>query len=209
MTSPEAVIRQTWRSVAGSGHDAIADMIVARHCEPHRRYHTAAHVMHVINHVGALQRAGEATSDITAVRAAALFHDIIYDPRSSTNEADSARLAAQALGTLGWPAKRCALVAALVEATAGHAAANEDEAMLLDADLAILGGQPAAYQAYVTGVRAEYVHVDDDTWRVGRSAILRHFLDRPALFATPTMRTQREARARANLTAELASLVPR
>ena len=109
------------------------------------------------------------------VRAAALFHDAIYDPRSPTNEADSAPLAAGALAParLGrrsaWHA-----VAALIEATAGHdtavARGDAEAAVLFDADLAILGSSPAEYQAYVTGVRAEYAHVDDAGWRTGRAS---------------------------------------
>ena len=58
--------------------------------------------------------------------------------------------------------------------------------MLLDADLAVLGSDPASYQAYVAGVRSEYAHVSADDWRTGRTQVLRSFLDRPALFATPT-----------------------
>ena len=69
---------------------------------------------------------------------------------------------------------------------AGHDRAD-DTAMLLDADLAILGAEPGAYQAYVNGVRAEYAHVDDGHWRTGRSLVLQHFLDRPRLFVTDYM----------------------
>ena len=78
--------------------------------------------------------------------------------------------------------------------------------MLFDADLAILGSSPAEYQAYVTGVRAEYAHVDDAGWRSGRATVLRTFLDRQQIYVTPTMRAARERRARANLAAELAAL---
>ena len=66
--------------------------------------------------------------------------------------------------------------------------------MLVEADLAILGAEPADYSAYVAGVRAEYAHVTDSEWSTGRSAVLQHLLQNPAL----------SARARANLTAELA-----
>jgi len=93
-----------------------------------------------------------------------------------------------------------------VFATAGHVAADVDAAVLLDADLAILGAEPAAYSAYVHGVRLEYHHVAPPQWVVGRAAVLRSFLDRPAIFATPHMAATREARARANLSAELATL---
>jgi predicted metal-dependent HD superfamily phosphohydrolase len=78
--------------------------------------------------------------------------------------------------------------------------------VLLDADLAVLGSEPASYQAYVAGVRSEYSHVSVDDWRTGRARVLQSFLDRPTLFATPTGRARWEARARANLAAEVASL---
>ena len=128
----------------------------------------------------------------------------------STNEAESAALAVRALGPLGWAPAQLGRVAWLIEGTAGHdpavAADAPDAAVLFDADLAILGSSPAEYQAYVTGVRTEYAHVDDAGWRSGRAAVLRMFLDRERIYATATMRTARERRARANLAAELAGL---
>jgi len=100
----------------------------------------------------------------------------------------------------------------LILATAGHVtpgATNNDDVdttLLLDADLAILGAEPAAYQSYVNGVRAEYAHVDDEAWLTGRSVVLHRFLERPRLFATQYMHDMYEHRARANIQAELASL---
>ncbi|MEY4231579.1 MAG: hypothetical protein RLZZ362_2428, partial [Actinomycetota bacterium] len=44
-------------------------------------------------------------------------------------------------------------------------------------------------------------------WRAGRAAVLHRFLSRDAIYVTHTMRLQREHRARANLSAELAALV--
>ncbi len=110
------------------------------------------------------------------------------------------------------------MVAALIEATAGHlrdAAAGPgvgppdrptDTMLLLDADLAILGADPGAYQAYVNGIRAEYDHIDDVQWVQGRAAVLRHFLHRQRLFVTAHMFAALEHRARANIEAELAVL---
>jgi predicted metal-dependent HD superfamily phosphohydrolase len=120
------------------------------------------------------------------------------------------------LADCGWEPARVDRVAALIELTAGHVAPRADDGaddgadtgadILLDADLAILGAEPADYRAYVTGVRAEYAHVDDDAWRVGRAAVLRSFLERPAIYRTTSMQATRERRARANLSAELADL---
>jgi predicted metal-dependent HD superfamily phosphohydrolase len=102
-------------------------------------------------------------------------------------------------------------IESLVRATAhtGADPSGADAAVLLDADLAVLGSEPAAYQAYVTGVRAEYAHVDAAAWQVGRGQVLRDLLARRPLFATAPAQQRWAARAAANMTAELASLTPR
>jgi predicted metal-dependent HD superfamily phosphohydrolase len=212
VTAPEVELGRVWRRLvgvdAGRAGDAALDELLARHRQPHRRYHTATHVMWVLRHIDDLA-ADSTPVDVDAVRAAALFHDAVYDPRSPTNEHDSAVLARRVLADCGWEAARVERVAALIELTAGHDPAGDTDPgadILLDADLAILGAEPADYRAYVTGVRVEYAHVDDDGWRTGRAAVLRSFLDRPAIYRTTSMQTARERRARANLSAELADL---
>lgn len=211
VTAPEVELGRVWRRLvgfdAGRAGDAALDELLSRHRQPHRRYHTATHVMWVLRHIDDLA-ADSTPVDLNAVRAAALFHDAVYDPRSPTNEHDSAGLARRVLADCGWEPARVDRVAALIELTAGHVAPDTDLGadILLDADLAILGAEPADYRAYVTGVRAEYAHVDDDAWRVGRAAVLRSFLDRPAIYRTTSMQAARERRARANLSAELAEL---
>jgi predicted metal-dependent HD superfamily phosphohydrolase len=160
-------------------------------------------------------------ADPEAVRLALFFHDAVYDPRSDTNEAASAALARAVLAELEVPSDRVDAVANLVMATRhqepapattdrgtsdrGTATVDSDTAVVLDADLAILAAEPSRYQSYATGVRAEYAHVDDVSWRAGRATVLRAFLERPAIYLTAPMRRQ-EHRARANLAAELSSL---
>lgn len=157
--------------------------------------------MWVLRHIRELT-----TDPDPVVIAAALFHDVVYDPRSATNEADSAVLAVDRLRPLGWSEARLDSVVALIEATAGHVATDAATAVLLDADLAILGGRPDDYAAYVAGVRYEYGHVPDEQWRVGRAAVLRAFFDRPRIYATATMFEAREAQARRNLADEIRAL---
>jgi predicted metal-dependent HD superfamily phosphohydrolase len=203
MTQPETEIRNAWHHCVGRDHDGYLNALLDRYREPHRHYHTATHIMWVLRHLHDLS--ADPSAELVA---AALYHDAIYDPQRSDNEDVSADLAARDLAEIGWEASRCQAVATMIRATAGHFddGASVDTAMLLDADLAILGADPAAYQAYVNGVRAEYAHVDDASWRQGRPAVLRHFVDRPRLFVTKTMFEAREHRARANLEAELATL---
>jgi predicted metal-dependent HD superfamily phosphohydrolase len=188
----------------------LLDRLLARHREKHRRYHTTAHVAWVIRHVDELASV-EPVDHLDEVMAAAFYHDAVYEPAYPANERASARLARRDLTSIGWDADAVERVGSMIEATA-HGAAESgdvtgDTAVLLDADLAILGADPAGYSAYVTGVRAEYRNVPDDEWRTGRAAVLTGFLDRPTIYSTPSARGRWEARARANLTAELASLI--
>ncbi len=188
----------------------LLDRLLARHREKHRRYHTAAHVAWVIRHVDELAPV-EPIDHLDEVVAAAFYHDAVYEPTYPANERASARLARRDLTSIGWNADAVDRVASMIEATehgatdAGHL--TGDTAVLLDADLAILGADPAGYSTYVAGVRAEYRHVTDDDWRTGRAAVLEEFLGRPTIYSTPTARDCWETRARANLTAELAGLI--
>ena len=207
MSSPEVALRSAWHQLAGDADPTPLDHLLARLREPHRRYHTATHVMWVLRHIDHLTEAGAAQEvDLAALRLAALWHDAVYDATRSDNEAVSARLAHEVALQLGWSTERADDVHRLVMATAGHSPATADEAMLVDADLAILGAEPKDYAAYVQGVRVEYAHVADADWRSGRAAVLRRFLDMRELFSTEVMRHERESRARANMAAELASL---
>lgn len=200
-------MRGRWAAVAGDSRAASAALasLLGRYREPQRRYHGLTHVLRVLRTIDELV-AAVPVADATAIRLAAWYHDAIYDPTAPGNEAASARLAEQSLAALGVEGERIARVRRLVLATAGHEPADTDEAVLVDADLAVLGADPATYTAYALGVRQEYAHVDDQAWRAGRAAVLRSLLHRPAIFTTAPMR-EREARARANVTAELAGLV--
>jgi predicted metal-dependent HD superfamily phosphohydrolase len=221
MSADEHELRAAWSRCVGDSHDAraVLDSLLGRHREAHRRYHGVRHITWVVRHVEELA-AAEPVDDIGAVVVAAFFHDAVYDPQGSGNEAASARLADRELTVLGWDEARRQRVAAMVEATATHVAPTGsgtdkgtridiDIAVLLDADLAVLGSDPASYQAYVAGLRSEYSHVSADDWRSGRTQVLQSFLDRPSVYATPAGRARWEARARANLAAEVASLSDR
>lgn len=185
----------------------LLDGLLSRHREKQRRYHTAAHVESVLHHIDELA-AREPVDHLDEVVAAAFFHDAVYEPTHPANERASARLARRDLTALGWSAQRIERVGAMIEATAraGTDEPTGDTAILLDADLAILGAEPAVYSTYAAAVRAEYRHLDDGGWRAGRAAVLRGLLDRPTVYITATALLLWERRARANLAAELATL---
>ena len=144
------------------------------------------------------------------MRLALFFHDAIYDPQAApgVNESASAALAERELAELSVGAACAGAASTAIAATADHRLPPDRSpttAVVLDADLAILAAEPARYEAYVTGVRAEYAHVDDGSWRTGRAAVLAAFLERPVIFVTAPMQAS-EHRARANLSAELSRL---
>uniref|UniRef100_UPI001C5CFA20 HD domain-containing protein n=1 Tax=Nonomuraea rhizosphaerae TaxID=2665663 RepID=UPI001C5CFA20 len=172
--------------------------------EPHRRYHTPAPLAAVL---AAVDELAPAASDPAAVRLAAWFHDAVYDGRPGWDEERSAQLAQSRLPRCGVPAERVARVARLVRLTAAHdtlAAGDRDGAVLCDADLAVLGSP--GYDAYSGQIRQEYAHVPDAAFRQGRAAVLRRLLAVPRLYRTDEAHALWEERARANMTAELASL---
>lgn len=207
--------RTRWiRSVApfGAPPDAVDEVhadLVERYGEPQRRYHTLAHVQHVVR-VGDELGSDARLSDVDAllVYLAAWWHDAVYDPARSDNEEASAVLAEQQAARLGLPPAVVDGLVRLIRLTAGHEVAPDDAVgqVLVDADLAILGAPADAYDAYAASVRLEHGHLDDATFRAGRAAFLRGFLARPHLFAGATGRDRFEARARGNLGRELAAL---
>ncbi len=191
-----------------SSETALFERLVSRHRERQRRYHRIQHVEAVLDHVAALATT-EPVDDLGAVVAAALYHDAIYESQHPANERASARLARRDLAELGWEADRIDRVGLLIEGTKTHLdPPDTDAAVLFDADLAILGADPAAYGVYVGKVRDEYGHLDDAEWAVGRTAVLEGFLERPQIYATAGGRERWEAAARTNITAELAPSTP-
>jgi predicted metal-dependent HD superfamily phosphohydrolase len=135
------------------------------------------------------------------------LHDVVYDPRATDNEERSADLA-EGLLVAGGVAAAVAAVRALILATR-HAAPPEehDARYVVDADLAILGADPAAFDRYEAQVRREYAHVPDAEWRERRPRVLRRFLDRERIYQTPEF-ARLEAPARANLARSLLRLGP-
>jgi predicted metal-dependent HD superfamily phosphohydrolase len=197
---------EAWAQLAGNSPTSRTEWaaVVAAWGEPHRRYHDLGHLAAVLGLVGEL--AG-AASDPDAVRLAAWYHDVVYDPRRGDNEEVSAERARAGLRGLV-PPERVEEVVRLVLLTAGHDPAPDDAdgAVLCDADLAVLAAPPEAYAAYASAVREEYGHLSDAEFTAGRTAVLEHLLALPALYRLPALAAEWTPRARANLAAELSLL---
>ncbi len=201
-----SVAFEAWAALAGDSPTSRTEWaaVVRSWGEPHRRYHDLAHLAAVL---GILDRLADDAADPDAVRLAAWYHDVVYDPRRNDNEAVSAGRARAGLRGLVSD-ERIAEVERLVLLTAGHAVEPGDAngAVLCDADLAVLASPPEAYAAYASAVREEYGHVPDDLFTAGRIAVLEQLLALPRLYRLATVAGTWEPRARANMAAELSLL---
>jgi predicted metal-dependent HD superfamily phosphohydrolase len=189
-----------------SNDTELFERLVLRHRERQRRYHRIEHVEAVLGHIDELA-VHESIDDLSVIVAAALYHDAIHESQHPANERASARLARRDLTALGWDEPRVTLVGTMIEGTTTHLTpADDDTAVLFDADLAILGADADDYRKYVLAVRDEYGHLDNAEWTAGRSSVMAAFLERQTIYATTTGRTRWEEAARANITAELTEL---
>jgi predicted metal-dependent HD superfamily phosphohydrolase len=194
--------------VSGPATDAAAEL-VRRYAEPHRRYHTTAHVEAVVRDASWLAgELGLGADDRALVVLGACAHDVVYDARPGVDERASAEWARRQLAASGVASAAIERVVRLVLATAEHAADDGDlaAAVLLDADLAILGAEPGEYARYAAAVRQEYASATDDEWRVGRGRVLASLLERDPLFRTAPAQARWAAGAQRNMTGELARL---
>ncbi|HWA26393.1 MAG TPA: hypothetical protein VG734_12080 [Lacunisphaera sp.] len=195
-----------WRELGAKGDPAPWHRrLVAAYGEPHRHYHNLQHLEECLAELAAADVAAESRATIGM---ALWFHDAVYDPRSATNEEDSARLADECLGGAGVAAARVGEISRLILATKTHRAdGSADAALLLDIDLAILGQPEKRFWEYEAAIRREYAWVPAVTFAEKRAEILRGFLLRPALYQTAAFRDRYETTARANLKAAIERLI--
>lgn len=187
------------------GARGLGRELLERWSEPHRRYHTAEHLLDVLEALDLLFDENDDAVTRLRVRLAAWFHDAVYDGRAGEDEEASAVLALSSLeGCIDQPGE----VGRLVLLTASHAPAEGDRAgeLLSDADLSVLGRPPGGYRRYLHAVREEYAHVPDDDFVRGRAAVVDRLLALDPLYRTGEGKRLWADRARENLEREAAAL---
>ena len=205
------VMQVRWLQFAGTlgirlkAAEAIWLDLAEAYGEDGRIYHTLIHIQHAWGIANQLQ---SVATDFTAVQLAIWFHDVVYDPRRSDNEAQSAAYTRRVLQPLGVAEDLLDTVADLILATKNHETAVPDpnKFVVIDADLAVLSAPPQQYDAYARAIRREYSFVPDEAYRAGRTAVLRRFLARSPFYFTEWMRERGDTAAQQNLSRELAQL---
>jgi predicted metal-dependent HD superfamily phosphohydrolase len=189
---------------------AVLSTLEAAYATPPRAYHDFQHVQEVLRHFAAIS-AGPGWTQPAEVYLAALYHDAIYEAGRKDNESRSAGLAmaqiAQWLPEVGIDALR---VAELINLTARHGqfAPGDfgddglalDTRHFLDCDMAILGAEPAAFDAYDRGIEEEYRgHVPAFLYRLNRKRFLKGLLARERIYLSDWFHHRYDAQARDNL----------
>jgi len=181
----------------------------ARYGEPQRAYHTWDHIKALLGHFETLS---DHIHDKTRLLWALYWHDAIYDPTRSDNEALSADLL-RAEGKGHIPDAALEEAAIIIEATAKHqlpaalsGAALSDAAYFLDMDLSILAVRADVFDTYEEQIRFEYGFVPAEVYAGARAGILKGFLARQQLYFTQTCRDMWEDKARANLERSIGKL---
>ncbi|EIC29648.1 MULTISPECIES: HD domain-containing protein [Methylomicrobium] len=178
--------------------------LTRRYCEPHRHYHTLRHLAECFGHLSEL---APYLSHKPESELALWFHDAVYDPHRTDNEALSAAWAADSARSLGVAEPTARRIARLIITTRHNAEPEGNDAeAVTDADLGILSADAGRFFQYEAQIRQEYAWVPEADFRAGRAEFLARLLDRPHIFSTERFRRRYEARARANLQASVRRL---
>ncbi len=189
----------TFANLTSKSVDGLYEEVAAKYSEAHRRYHNLTHISECLAELQTIKLSNE---DRVAIELSVWFHDVVYDPKSKTNEEDSAKYFSESGTALGIDDKLKNRVTAYILATKRHeAGAAHDLALsyFLDIDLAILGSNAQRFEEYDAAIRTEFSWVPGIIYGPKRKKILRSFLERENLFLTPEFRDRYEPRARENL----------
>lgn len=205
LNSLQSSWNRCWQSLGTSGDGLVLmQRLVSAYGEPQRKYHTVQHLSECLS---LLQENLHLAQKPAEVEIALWFHDAIYDIKASDNEARSADWAAAELKRAGVAPESIDRVKAHILATRHSALPQgQDQMLLVDIDLAILGAPRARFDEYEVQVRAEYGWVPGFLFRTKRRDVLAGFLARQPIFNTPTLRESLEGQARENLAYSLVQL---
>jgi len=204
MPATEQSLRVLGRK-AGLEAAVIAELwaiLAERYGEEHRAYHNLAHVGNMLDHLDSCP----SVDSREALAWAIWFHDVVYDPQSSSNEADSAALFRERLGS-SLDSTFVEEVERLIMVTDPRGNRPSDHAgqLMADLDLLTLGGAREDYEVYAKAIRREYAFVPPEAYSKGRIEVMTGFLEQDQIYQTLRF-AHLEKPARANIEAEIVYL---
>ena len=185
-----------WERRIGAGAGAVCDELGARYGEPHRRYHTPAHLVHCL---ACFDLAAGRMEEPDAVEMALWFHDAVYDVPTPGNERRSAELFAARAGARGEERFRSKVHRLIVVTEHREPPATLDESFIVDIDLSSFGLPWDEFLRDSLAVREEFPMVPDPVFYCRQRKFLAALAARPRFCFTDFFRERHEARARRNI----------
>lgn len=174
--------------------------LITHYQESHRHYHNLIHLQECFLWFDEIKHR-LCRPDLMAI--ALFYHDVIYDPKSSTNEQDSGDMMKRQLqGILS--EQELSVIDKFILATKHHINPLTDEHKhdldyLLDIDLAILGSHPDRFAEYNNQIRQEYAWVNGMIYHFKRKSVLKGFYQKERIYLTDYFYQKLENQARDNL----------
>ncbi len=174
-----------------------------------RAYHNLSHIGYMLNMLQIYLNYTQGNNDISKLSdliLAIFAHDYICNPLAQDNKEQSTKAILQE-GQYNFTIQ-LPKVKKLVYATKhDHPAQSEEEALIADLDLSILGTfEEDVWQQYNKNIRKEYCNIPDEDYVKDRIKTLENFINRPQIFQTDFFRNMLEQQARKNLTQEIEKL---
>lgn len=193
---------QRWSQSLGSifvtaESDRLFNTVKKFYSEPHRHYHNFEHIKACLEHFDTVI---DKLSNPLLVEISIWFHDLIYNPKKSNNEKQSAELAKQFLQPSTLTPSQITIICHNIIATIHPSKpTSPDQAYLLDIDLSILASDNELYDQYENWIRKEYQHVPTFFFTLGRKKLLRSFLELDSIYYTDYFRDLWQKKAVSNI----------
>ncbi|MBA3681499.1 MAG: adenylyltransferase/cytidyltransferase family protein [Bacteroidetes bacterium] len=144
------------------------DTVVNRYEEPHRFYHTTAHLVDVVQQLSKVQDFDD------ELFLAAVYHDAIYDPQSFENEERSANLFLEEAEKTKLTKAQKDSINLMILDTKKHDPSNDKSQLLIKADLNILDQPLDKLIEYEHQIFKEYQFVDYKVYQPKRIEVLKN-----------------------------------
>lgn len=190
------------RSVGTDAAPAFA-ALERGYAEPHRRYHTAAHIKHCLRQFDLAAAEMDAPDQ---VELAIWFHDVIYRPGAGDNERRSADLLLKLMGERVAPELRAAVDDLIMVTVHPVPPRTADQRYVVDIDLSSFGLPWKEFLRDSVAVREEFPHLSDAEFYPGQCKFLEALIARPHFCYTEFFRARHEQRARDNIRGYLQAL---
>lgn len=145
--------------------------------QPHRKYHNLTHIARIMSQF--VQLGIDIQQATIAQQYAILLHDVVYDPKSTTNEEDSAVECTNLILVKTQADKNILLECQqIILSTKDHISKSKSDRLVIDLDLHFLGLPWQRFIVDSARIREEYSHLSDDEWKAGRICFCEEMLER-------------------------------